>query len=329
MSHQCLSKSVSYIRFQNESNITQFYHLLQFDEDETFPDRVSCALEFWNENQMTYEKYVDFYLSETDSYRLDLPEKTPLQVVACIWRIVLTSSTSFSKSSQDFQKSLISTRALVACLKIDSYFNPTIIPNIQASLNIGSILVSIYNNIEPNYYEKLPAPLDIYQMNGTIPDSQCFALVEHKNTNCVFNKWQNDALSLKVSGDLCVSVIDYGTLMLEPVLNVYKEKTQLLISSIADLSVNCDFLRFNVNPAICHTLSTSTHMWLNTFKEEKVDNIMLLSRYIVANNTNVPLRFGQSGTEDNIILESRKCHFYSWRQVNNQVIFEHLWFAGI
>lgn len=310
---------------QNKSNAAQFSDLLQFDEDENLPERVPCVLEFWNENQMTYERYVDFYLSETDSYRLDLPEKTPLQVVACIWRIVLKSCSSLPESSQDFQKSLISTRALVACLKIDSYFNPTIIPNIQASLNIGSILISIYNHIEPNYYEKLPAPLNNYQMNGTIPDSQCFALIEHKNTNCVLSKWQNNALSLKVSGNLCVSVIDYGTLMLEPVLNVHKEKTQLLMSNTTDLSVNCDFLGFNVNPAICHTLSTSMQLWLKTFKKENSDNIILLSRYIIVNNTNVPLRFVQSGTEDNIILESRKCHFYSFRQVNNQVIFRHLW----
>lgn len=91
---------------------------------------------------MAYQRYVDFYLSETDSYRLELPEKAPARAVACIWRVVLLSN-----NNRPLSKTIISARVLAACLRIDSYFNSSIIPNVQAALNIGTIHISMYNHV--------------------------------------------------------------------------------------------------------------------------------------------------------------------------------------
>jgi hypothetical protein len=38
-----------------------------------------------------------------------------------------------------------------------------------------------------------------------------------------------------------------------------------------------------------------------------------VSRYIICNDLTRPLRFGQALTDEDILLGSRQCHFYSWR----------------
>lgn len=109
---------------------------------------------------MMYQRYLDFYLSETESYRLDLPEKTPSRAVACIWRVIV------HVPERTCGKSFVSARALAACIRIDSYFNSTIIPNVQAALNIGTIHVAFYNEVDNYCYVNLPEPLNNYTLNG-------------------------------------------------------------------------------------------------------------------------------------------------------------------
>lgn len=38
-----------------------------------------------------------------------------------------------------------------------------------------------------------------------------------------------------------------------------------------------------------------------------------MSRYVICNDTTHPIRFGQALTDEDILLGSRQCHFYSWR----------------
>lgn len=45
---------------------------------------------------------------------------------------------------------------------------------------------------------------------------------------------------------------------------------------------------------------------------------LLITKYIICNDTNLCLKFGQIETEENIILESRKCHLYFWRMPNTK-----------
>lgn len=185
------------------------------NHDGTHDNRIPCAIEYWSENQMSFQRYVEFYLSETDSYRIDLPDKIPALAAACVWRIIL------APLGPSISKTLVSTRALVACLQIDSYFNPAIIPCIQASLNIGNIHVSLYNHIDSNTYDKLPPPLEEYTLNGMIPDVQCFMCIQHKSASFVLNKWSDGATLFAVNGSLSVHVLDYELLILQEVCAIF------------------------------------------------------------------------------------------------------------
>lgn len=263
---------------------------------------------------MSYQRYADFYLSETDSYRVDLPEKAPARAVACVWRVVILSN-----GKRSLSKSIVSARALAACLRIDSYFNPLLIPNIQIALNIGILHVSLYNHIDTSVYNNLPPPLDKYTLNGKIPEIQCFTSVEQKGAVLVFNKWIDDSVLLDIGGNLSIHVLDYSHLTMQEVLDTLEGRFQLSLSEKIDVSLTCNPFTLKLGPAITHTLAVSAHLWLASFDEEE-KSVIVLTRYVIANDSNIPIRFGQSGTGDSILLESRQCNFYSWRQIGNQMI---------
>ena len=262
---------------------------------------------------MAYQRYVEFYLSETDSYRLDLPDKTPTRAVASVWRIVL------EPKSPSISKTLVPTRALIACLRIDSYFNFTIIPHVQAALNISSVHLALYNYISPKAYDNLPPPLENFTLNGMIPEMQCFMCLVHKEAILIFNKWQDGSTLIDVSGTLKILVLDYGLLMLEQVLDNMYEKLQISIGEKTDVSMICSPFSLKLSPTISHTLAVSANLWVSAFEEENKIAV-IITRFVIANDSNFPIRFGQNGTDDNILLESRQCYFYSWRHPNNQAL---------
>jgi len=261
---------------------------------------------------MSYQPYAEFYLSETNSYRLDLPEKAPARAVACVWRVIILSNNKRSKN-------IVSARALAICLRIDSYFNSLIIPNVQIALNIGVLHVSLYNHIDTTVYNNLPPPLDRYTLNGRIPEIQCFMTLEQKGAVLVFNKWKDDSMLLDVGGILSMHVLDYSHLTMQEVLDTLEGRFQLSLSDKLDALLTCNPFTLKLGPAITHTLAVSTRLWLTSFDEEE-KSVIVLTRYVIANDSNIPIRFGQSGTGDNILLESRQCNFYSWRQIGNQMI---------
>ncbi|KAL6262831.1 hypothetical protein P5V15_005621 [Pogonomyrmex californicus] len=284
------------------------------DIDGNYIDKIPCILEYWSDSHMSYQRYADFYLSETDSYRLDLPEKAPARAVACVWRVVILSN-----GKRSLSKNIVSARALAACLRIDSYFNPLLIPNIQIALNIGVLHVSLYNHIDTTVYNNLPPPLDKYILNGKIPEIQCFMSVEQKGAVLVLNKWIDDSILLDIGGSLSIHILDYSHLTMQEVLDALEGRFQLSLSDKIDISLTCNPFTLKLGPAITHTLAVSTHLWLASFNEEE-KSVIVLTRYVIANDSNIPIRFGQSGTGDSILLESRQCNFYSWRQIGNQTI---------
>ncbi|KZC08609.1 Vacuolar protein sorting-associated protein 13B [Dufourea novaeangliae] len=293
------------------------------DSDSGYIDKVSCVLEYWSDCHMSYQRYVDFYLSETNSYRLELPEKAPARAVACIWRVVLLSS-----NNKPLSKTIISARVLAACLRIDSYFNSSIIPNVQAALNIGAIHISMYNHVNPVMYNNLQPPLKDYTLKGTVPETQCFMTLEHKEAILVLNRWIDGSTLIDISGTFGVYILDYAHLTMQEILDPLEARFQLSLSDKTDISLTCSPFSLKLGPTIAHTLAVSAHLWFAFFEEEN-KNMILFTRYVVANDSNVPILFNQSGTRDNILLENRQCTFYSWKHFDNKMIRiaieENLW----
>ncbi|CAH2019415.1 unnamed protein product [Acanthoscelides obtectus] len=110
---------------------------------------VVCHLEYWSECRNCYLPYTQFYLSESEVCHLTLPQGTPRTVVASTWRVVITTVNE-GNSDEDLSKDVvISPRALAACMRIDSYFDKSLIPHLTAALYVTKIELALYN-----YFDK-------------------------------------------------------------------------------------------------------------------------------------------------------------------------------
>ncbi|CAB0041010.1 unnamed protein product, partial [Trichogramma brassicae] len=306
------------------------------DDDDEPGQRLGCAIEYWSESQTTYQRYVDFYLSEQESYRLDLPEHAPLQAVACVWRIVLLNGASSRSSS----RRRLSSKALLACLRIDSYFNPRIVPSLQAAVSLGCVQLRLFNQLEDEDEEEeqkkpgglLPAPLARYELAGQVPANQCFAVLELSRAQLALSRWSSTEVALvRANAALGLRLLDYGLLLSHEVVEPAEWQLRLSRGPSPDLSLDlslaCEPFDVRLSPASFHALSLAAQLWAARLlsspaatKAAPTTLRPLTTRYVVANDTNVPLRFGQDATNDSIMLESGQCHFYSWRHATNQAL---------
>ncbi|XP_012288372.1 vacuolar protein sorting-associated protein 13B [Orussus abietinus] len=280
-------------------------------DEENYQDQVLCTLEYWSECHAAYQPYAEIYLSETESYCVDLPKEAPARSVACSWRVVVCTP----EKEESKGKILHSVRALAACLRIDSYFEPKIIPIFQGALNVGTIHLAFCNQVEPDFFEKLPEPLEDYRLSdrGTVPDTQCFLAMDHKNAVIVVNKWVDGTTLVDVVGISSVRILDYGFLTMQESLSPLTIKAQFCVSSRkTDFNISCEPFSIRFGPAIAHTLGVSTRLWMASFDDHK-SKILPPTRYIIANDTDVPICFGQADTKDAILLQTRECYFYSWK----------------
>ena len=101
--------------------------------------QVVCALQYWDKSLNSVRTYSEFFLSEQQVTHLDLPLTSDRKKV-CVsekWRIALDYEDLDSEDPDlDKQKSeiIVTPKSLVSVVRIDSYYNPKLIPKIQASV---------------------------------------------------------------------------------------------------------------------------------------------------------------------------------------------------
>ncbi|XP_043268199.1 vacuolar protein sorting-associated protein 13B isoform X2 [Venturia canescens] len=276
---------------------------------------IRCTLEYWSESHRSYRRYVDFHLSETENGQPELPKACTHQAVGSIWRVTISTREEINGEEDRG----LAPQLLVGCLRVDSYFNALSIPNLQIALNLGNCEIFVSNEVMSSSYEKLPAPLSSFRLNGHMPETQCFLELSHERTSIVLNGWTNGAMLIDVSGDLSLSVLDYGLLHRQPVIERLESNIQICVADETYVSIECNPFSIKFGPSIAHTLAVSSNLWLNYF-EPGNKYVAILTRIVVANDTNIPLRFGQTNSNDDFLVQTRECHFYCWRYPNNRTL---------
>ncbi|XP_008548362.1 intermembrane lipid transfer protein VPS13B [Microplitis demolitor] len=272
-------------------------------------DQINCIIEYWNDNLMSYQRFIQFNMSESDNLT-SLLNKSPSRAVSCLWRATICSNDEAINS--------MTPRDLAGCLRIDSYFNSSYIPSIEVTLNINYIKISLFNNFYNHNYNILPFPLDKFKLNNFVPLNQCFADFIVENNCFVYNKWVNDGVISNFIGNLSVKIIDYESMMMHKVLESLELKAQLNKLNPTKFSLTISEMTLRLGPEIAHTLILSLDQWNSTLKnDESCKNCSIFNRIILANDCNLPIRFSQDKTTDDIILQTRECYFYSWRQKSN------------
>nr|CAD7408758.1 unnamed protein product [Timema cristinae] len=289
-------------------------------------DQVVCSLQYWSECRSSYQHYARFQLSESEMCRLSLPHP-PHRVVACTWRVQLFVRSPDDEcddnngNSHGLNNIHMSPRALAACMRIDSFFSPHLVPHLQVAVNFSSLQVGLYNHLcTSTTSRELPPLLGEYAMDNLLPDSQCFSTLELNKASLFFCLWPTGVNMLELGSIIQCSVIDYAYLTQQYVVEPCQVQLQLSVGEKAELSCVTKAFTIKLGPGIGHTLSVSTQVWLQalesfstTVEKQKQVYQVIVSRYVICNNTTRPLRFGQAGTDEDILLASKHCHLYSWR----------------
>lgn len=273
---------------------------------------VLCHLEYWSECRNCYLPFTQFYLSESEVCHLNLPEGSPQPIVASTWRVVITMVTD----KEDVPDStLISPRALAACMRIDSYFNKTLIPNITAALYATKIDISLYSHFNKESKSKLPECLQNYTSDLQFPESQKFLTLTWDNITSYFSTWDFEVISVELNSVIKCSVLDYAFLTEQPLIEPFMSKLEVNLAN----NLHCKFISKPVvvkfDQSIAHTLAVSSQQWEQNYKTNEIGepDFVIMTRYIICNNTNINIRFGQTGTDEDVLLPPNHFNLYAWR----------------
>lgn len=270
-------------------------------------------LEYWSDCQGSYLPYVQFALSESEITHLSLPESHPMPVVASTWRVVLCTP-NYTNQSADYDYScvLISSRALAACMRIDSYFNANLVPIANIAIQIAKINISLHNNFNKTTPCIIPNNIKPFACDMAFPETQCFLALNIDNIRSFVTVWNASIAALDFNSTIQCSVLDYTYLTQQNFIEPFTSKLQLSLSNNVNLNLISKPIHFKFGPCVAHTFAVSAQNWHQSWNED-VTNLIIMTHYVLCNDTNLILCFGQAGTDEDIVLLSRHCHLYSWR----------------
>lgn len=277
--------------------------------------QILCHLEYWSDCYNSYQPYTKFYLSETEMCHLELPINEPKPIIACTWRVLLMSVTVNEDNIKTYSSTRvpISPHVLAGCIRIDSYFSRALVPDLIILMNIASINVSLYSSIDKDNYT-MPDGLKEYNCDMALPENQCFLTLHLQNVKAYVSSWNLESMMLDCTMDISTTILDYTFLSNLTLIEPFKARIQFSYAN----QISCNFaskpIRLRFGASTAHTLFVSTQLWNQKIyaNPEAAHELVIVTPYVICNNCNIPLKFGQTGYEE-IYLPTRYCHLYAWR----------------
>ncbi|XP_033726572.1 vacuolar protein sorting-associated protein 13B-like isoform X2 [Pecten maximus] len=315
---------ISHVRFTPiPFNIPQETRVME--ESETL---IPCTLQYQETSTQQYLPYVDFELSEDTQTILQLPEVKVINVgdlvVAQVWRVVIHNSIFKGNRSNDEETAEVTDLAifpesLAASMCVDSCYVPSLIPSIQAYLSVPAVEVHLQNQMA--YLGKdVPEKLKPFTFDESSLEDQEFAVLSTRQltlTASVLNGPHANTC-IQMNGIPEMDVIEYKTLTRQNVIKPFEmfgditftpDKPRPLVES--NITVNPVML--SVGRGTVHTLSSTSQAWSQMMLGNEEQSQVVNSYYVISNDTHHSIRFGQVGTDENLVLMSRRMHCYSWR----------------
>uniref|UniRef100_A0A3P9Q9M9 Vacuolar protein sorting 13 homolog B n=1 Tax=Poecilia reticulata TaxID=8081 RepID=A0A3P9Q9M9_POERE len=285
--------------------------------------QVPCSLEYWDELQQAFVPYREFSLSESCSCQLQLPslsltDQQKELVASDLWRIVLNhngeggdeQSSDSECGSQLPCDQLVSPIALAACTRVDSCFAPWFVPSLGVSLQLAQLEVRLCHHLEQ--LGTVPSrKLHPFLPDRKLPQEQEFMVIGSREPQVFMRQWNNGprhCQEMSFSTRLDCRLLEYRNLTHLQLL----QSCALQVGS-PKLSVNVfvDPMFLNISQYAIHTVDTALLSWQQNGNKDAEE--LLYSHYVICNDTNETLRFGQVDTDENVLLASLHSHQYSWR----------------
>ncbi|XP_037389974.1 vacuolar protein sorting-associated protein 13B isoform X3 [Pygocentrus nattereri] len=293
--------------------------------------QVPCTLEFWDELKRAFVPYREFSLSECSVCELTLPPLSPhthqTELVASdLWRVIVNSTGDGADESLDSEsgsqlpcEQLVSPTALAACTRVDSCFAPWFVPSVGMSLRLAHLELRLCHHLEQ--LGAVPSQqLRPFLPDRKLPSDQEYGMVSVREPQLFVRQWSNGAQlgqELHFSTTLNCHLVDYRNLTLLPLLQPFSFQGHS-ISTYSQSNQRHTQLTLHVDPILVslgqhaiHTLDTALLAWQQNLNPEAEE--LLFSHYVICNDTQETLRFGQVDTDESVVLASKHSHQYCWR----------------
>ncbi|XP_077126992.1 intermembrane lipid transfer protein VPS13B isoform X1 [Ranitomeya variabilis] len=292
--------------------------------------QIPCSLEYWDELQRSFVAFREFSLSESKPCELQLPSITTVSdqkelVSSHLWRVVLNSNTnsmddqsSESESgSQSACDQLVTPTALAACTRVDSCFTPWLVPSIGVSIQFAHLELHLCHHLD----QLGTAPtkfLHPFISDKTTPGDLEYILVKLKEPHVYMRQWSGSSMckEIRFSTDADCQLLECRNLTMKNLVKPFHIQGQTAISlsaleKLIDCTVLVDPVFVNIGQHSVHSINTAIQAWQQNQCPEAEE--LIYSHFVVCNDTQETLRFGQLDTDENILLASLHSHQYCWR----------------
>ncbi|XP_027028317.2 vacuolar protein sorting-associated protein 13B isoform X2 [Tachysurus fulvidraco] len=295
--------------------------------------QVPCSLEFWDELRRAFVPYREFSLSESNVCELKMPSlnfhtyQSDL-VPSDLWRVVVNNTADGADESSESEsgsqlhcEQLVSPTALAACMQVDSCFAPWLVPSLGVSVKLAHLELHLCHHLEQ--LGKAPSQrLRPFLPDRKLPFFQEFAVVSLREPKAFVRDWSDGAQlgqELHLYSTLHCQLVDYRNLTLLPLLQpfslqghatnkyTHSQQTELMLH----FSVLLEPMLITVGQHIIHTLDTAVKAWQQNLRPEAEE--LIFCHYVVCNDTQETLCFGQLDTDESVVLSSGQSHQYCWR----------------
>lgn len=292
--------------------------------------QVPCSLEYWDELQKVFVAFQEFSLSESKVCELQLPDINLVHdqkklVSSDLWRIVLNNnqnttddqSSASESGSQSTCEPLVTPTALAACTRVDSCFTPWFVPSLCVSFQLAHLEFRLCHHLD-QLGTASPQHLQPFVSDKNVPSELEYMIISFREPNLYLQQWNSAPVcrEIRFSSQVDCKLLECRNVTMQSVVKPFGICGQMALSSsggqkLLDCTVILDSVLVNFGQHVVHSLSTAIQAWQQN-KCPEVEELVF-SHFVICNDTQETLRFGQVDTDENILLASLHSHQYSWR----------------
>ncbi|NXA45453.1 VP13B protein, partial [Nothocercus julius] len=292
--------------------------------------QIPCSLEYWDELQKSFVAFREFSLSESKVCELQLPSINLVSdqkelIASDLWRIVLNSSqnvpddqSSESESgSQSACDQLVTPTALAACTRVDSCFTPWFVPSLSVLVQFAYLEVHLCHHLD-QLGAAPPKFLQPFTSDKSLPSELEYMVISLDEPHVCLRLWSDESMfqEIQFSTQASCKLLECRNVTMQSVVKPFKIWGQIAISSstdgrILDSTIMVDPIFISFGQYAIHSLNTAVEAWQQNQCPEAEE--LVFSHFVICNDTQETLRFGQVDTDENILLASLHSHQYSWR----------------
>ncbi|GAB1299300.1 Vacuolar protein sorting-associated protein 13B [Apodemus speciosus] len=292
--------------------------------------KVPCSLEYWDELQKVFVAFQEFSLSESKVCELQLPDINLVHdqkklVSSDLWRIVLNNnqnttddqSSASESGSQSTCEPLVTPTALAACTRVDSCFTPWFVPSLCISFQLAHVEFRLCHHLD-QLGTASPQYLQPFISDKNVPSELEYMIISFREPNLYLRQWDSGPVcqETRFSSQVDCKLLECRNVTMQSVVKPFGVCGQMALSSaggqkLLDCTGVVDSVLVNFGQHVVHSLNTAIQAWQQN-KCPEVEELVF-SHFVICNDTQETLRFGQVDTDENILLASLHSHQYSWR----------------